>query len=138
MVTHNWWAPICLLGLSAWQRRRACLDVRRSTIEINLFQKKTYILMTFSNSSCRFLNPKLIFSNLIYNFSNVVEPRNLQEQVKKAFCYQKLFWPFTLQINFSSDLKDFKNSWPSVKKFLNPFCFACTVGLLPCLTSPQS
>ena len=25
--------------------------------------------------------------------------RNLQEQVKKAFCYQKLFWPFTVWIN---------------------------------------
>ena len=25
-----------------------------------------------------------------------------------------------------------------LKKFLNPFCFACTLGLLPCLTSPQS
>ena len=26
----------------------------------------------------------------------------------------------------------------SLKKFLNRFCFACTLGLLPCLTSPQS
>ena len=25
-----------------------------------------------------------------------------------------------------------------LKKFLNPFCFACTLGLLPCLCSPQS
>ena len=33
--------------------------------------------------------------------------RNLQEQVKKAFCYQKLFWPFTIQTNCSSDLKFF-------------------------------
>ena len=31
--------------------------------------------------------------------------RNLQEQVKKAFCYQKLSWPFTVWINCSSDLK---------------------------------
>ena len=28
--------------------------------------------------------------------------RNLQEQVKKSFCYQKLFWPFTVWINFSN------------------------------------
>ena len=28
--------------------------------------------------------------------------RNLQEQVKKAFCYQKLFWPFTVWISFAS------------------------------------
>ena len=27
--------------------------------------------------------------------------RNLQEQVKKAFCYQKFFWPFTVWINCS-------------------------------------
>ena len=43
--------------------------------------------------------------------------RNLQEQVKKAFCYQKLFWPFTVWINCSSDLKDFANSRPSASNF---------------------
>ena len=43
--------------------------------------------------------------------------RNLQEQVKKAFCYQKLFWPFTVWINCSSDLKIFDNSWPSASNF---------------------
>ena len=36
--------------------------------------------------------------------------RNLQEQVKKAFCYQKLLWPFTVWINCSRDLKIFANS----------------------------
>ena len=35
--------------------------------------------------------------------------RNLQEQVKKAFCYQKFFWPFTAWINCSIDLKNFAN-----------------------------
>ena len=43
--------------------------------------------------------------------------RNLQEQVKKAFCNQKLFWPFTVWTNCSSDLKNFANSWPSVSNF---------------------
>ena len=43
--------------------------------------------------------------------------RNLQEQVKKAFCYQKLFWPFTIWINSSSDLKNVANSWPSTSNF---------------------
>ena len=43
--------------------------------------------------------------------------RNIQEQVKKAFCYQKLFWPFTVWINWSSDLKNFANSWPSASNF---------------------
>ena len=44
----------------------------------------------FSNFSCMFLNPK-IFSNLNSNCSNSLDRRNLQEQVKKAFCSQKLF-----------------------------------------------
>ena len=43
--------------------------------------------------------------------------RNLQEQVKKAFCYQKLFWSFTVWINGSSDFKKFPNSWPSALNF---------------------
>ena len=51
----------------------------------------------------------IIFSNLNYNCSNLSNMRNLQEQVKKAFCYQKLFWPFTIWINCSSDLKIFAN-----------------------------
>ena len=33
--------------------------------------------------------------------------RNIQEQVKKAFCYQNLFWPFTVWITCSSDLLQF-------------------------------
>ena len=37
------------------------------------------------------------------NCSNSLNLRNLQEQVVKAFCYQKLFWPFTVWMNCSSD-----------------------------------
>ena len=43
--------------------------------------------------------------------------RNLQEQVKKAFCYQKMFWPFTVWVNCSNDLKNFANSRPSDSNF---------------------
>ena len=43
--------------------------------------------------------------------------RNLQEQVKKAFCSQKLFRPFTVRTNCSSDLKIFENSRPSASNF---------------------
>ena len=43
-----------------------------------------------SNFSCMFLYPNN-FSNLNSNCSNLLDMRNLQEQVKKAFCYQKLF-----------------------------------------------
>ena len=48
---------------------------------------------------------------------DVLGMRNLQEQVKKAFSYQKLFWPFTFWINCSSHLKIFENSWPSALNF---------------------
>ena len=41
------------------------------------------------------------------NCSNLLDMRNLQEQVKKAFCYQKIFWPFTVWINCFSDLNFF-------------------------------
>ena len=58
--------------------------------------------------------------------------KNLQEQVKKAFCYQKLFWPFTVWINCSSDLKIFENSQPSASNFKSFFRslqqFFLTVG----------
>jgi hypothetical protein len=49
----------------------------------------------------------MIFSNLNSNCSKLFDMKNLQEQVKKAFCYQKLFWPFTVWTNFSSDFKIF-------------------------------
>ena len=65
-----------------------------------------------------FLNPNF-FSNSNLNFSNLLDIRNLQEHVKKAFCYQKLFWPFNVWINCSSDLKIFANSQLSASNFKN-------------------
>ena len=47
----------------------------------------------------------MIFSIMISNCSNLLHMRNLQEHVKKAFCYQK------------SDLKIFENSRPSPSNF---------------------
>ena len=69
---------------------------------------------SFSNFSCMFLNPNN-FSNSNSNCYNLLDMRNLQEQVKKAFCYQKLFWP--VWINCSNDLKIFANFWPSAPNF---------------------
>ena len=43
--------------------------------------------------------------------------RNLQKQVKEAFFCQKLFWPFTVWINCSSDLINFANSRLSAWNF---------------------
>ena len=62
-----------------------------------------------------------------------LDMRNLQEQVKKAVCYQKLFWPFTVWINCFSHLKNFENSQPSASNFKSFFSwslehFFLTVG----------
>ena len=47
------------------------------------------------------------------NCSNLLDMRNPQEQVQKAVCYHKLFWPFTV----FCDLKNFANSRPSASNF---------------------
>ena len=39
----------------------------------------------------------MIFLNYIFFY--LLYLRNLQEQVKKAFCYQTLYWPFTVWTN---------------------------------------
>mgnify|MGYP007045256213 CR=1 FL=1 len=92
---------------------------------MNLFLHKQKWKKSFSNFSCMFLNPN-IFSNLNSNCSNLSDLRNLHEQVKKTFCCQKLFWPFTVWINYSSDLKNFENSRPSASNFKTTFFL--TVG----------
>ena len=51
------------------------------------------------------------------NCWKLLDLRNLQEQVEKAFCYKKLFWPFTVRINCFSDLKTFESSRPSASNF---------------------
>ena len=48
---------------------------------------RNFLFLTFS--ACFYI--PIIFSNLNSNCSNSSYLRNLQEQVKKAFCYQKLF-----------------------------------------------
>ena len=50
-------------------------------------------------------------------FCNNFHHKIYKEQVKKAFCYQKLFRPFTVWINCSIDLKIFANSWHSASNF---------------------
>ena len=63
-----------------------------------------------------FLNHNYFF-NLNSYCPNLLDIRNLQEHVKKTFCYQNLFWPFTVWINCSGDLKIFVNSRPSASNF---------------------
>ena len=38
----------------------------------------------------------IFFSNMNYNYSNLLRLKNIQQQVTKAFCNQKLFWTFTV------------------------------------------
>ena len=52
---------------------------------------------TFSNFPCMFLNP----NNLNSKCSNLLDLRNLQEQVKNGILLAKLFWP-TMRKNCSS------------------------------------
>ena len=51
------------------------------------------------------------------NGSNLLYLRNLQKQGKKAICYHKWFWPFTVLTNCSCDLKTLADSWPSASNF---------------------
>ena len=81
----------------------------------NIINKKS-IIDNFLTFPANFEIP-IIFSNLNSNCPDLSDLRNLQEQVKKAFCHQKLFWPFTVRINCSSDLKNFANSMLSASNF---------------------
>ena len=76
---------------------RVCVQVK----VLSLLKLLCYTFLTFP--AC-FKIP-IFFSNLNSNFFSLLDMRNLQEQVQKAFCYQKLFWPFTVWTNCSSDLK---------------------------------
>ena len=81
-----------------------------------VFQVETQLKAVFSNFSCMFVNPN-IFSNLNLNCSNLLDMRNLQEQVKKAFCYQWYFFTkivltfHCLNKSLKQAVKGQKNFW---------------------------
>ena len=81
---QRWWVLKSKFG-TFWQTVIHC---------IYKIQWSPWSTLAISNFSCMFLNP-IFFSDLNYNCSNSLYMRNLQEEVKKTFCYQKLFWPFT-------------------------------------------
>ena len=54
-----------------------------------------YFFLHFSKSQ--------YFFHLNYNCSNSLDKKNLQEHVEEKFCYQKLFGPFNVQTNCTSD-----------------------------------
>ena len=76
---------------------------------LSLFSVQTVTLVThdiFSNFSCGFLNPPKFFQSNLW-LSDLLDLKNLQDYFKKAFYYKKVFWPFTVWITYSSDLKFF-------------------------------
>ena len=85
------------------QNKSGCL-----IFEIHISCRLTLCRYFLTFPACFYFS--ISFYNLNYNCSYLSDLRNLQEQVKKAFCYQKLLCPFTVWINSSSDLKVFANS----------------------------
>ena len=70
-----------------WELRK----ISRSDVIVS----KRFIVLMFSFltfPACFYT--QIIFFNLNSNWSTFLNVRNLQEPVKKAFCYQKLFWNF--------------------------------------------
>ena len=68
---------------------------------------RNHIFLTFPGC----FQVPIVLSNSNSNCSNLLDLRNLQEQV--AFCYQKLFWPFIVRRNCSSYLKN----WNYIQQF---------------------
>ena len=63
------------------------------------------------------LGSSKVYQRSFSNFSGMFLWETSREQVKKAFCYQQFFWPFTVWINCSCNLGNFANSWPSASNF---------------------
>ena len=82
----------------------------------HIFLKLQFLEYFFLTFPAVFWIP-MIFPNFNIDCSNKLDLRNLQLQVKKSFCHQKLFWPFSVWINYSSDLEILANSWPSASNF---------------------
>ena len=74
-IIRNW----IYMYVHIHKRYHICLNVPYCIL------KHTAPLVFFSY---RFLNPKVFFSNLNLNCFHVLDPRKIQEQVKKAFCFK--------------------------------------------------
>ena len=111
IIIKRWWLYYeVMVKVSSRFELQAAHFFKKGTT-INPDQKGILI----SNFCCMNLNPNIFFSNLN---SNLLGMRNLHGQVKKSFCYQKLFLPFTVWTNFSSDLKNlyFPGLFPWISK----------------------
>ena len=74
----------------------------------NIWQQK-FLAIHFSNFSCMFLNPNIFFQ-FEFKFFKFIESEKPPGTSEKAICSQILFWPFTVWINCSSDLKNSRTS----------------------------
>ena len=79
--------------------------------------KLLLLLSCFSNFSCRFLDPNYFYN---YNCSNVGTSK-----IKHSV--SKICWPFIVQINCSSDLKNLANSRPLASNFRSFFSITRTI-----------
>ena len=61
-------------------------EIKKRGFQVKFSTKSIY----FSNFSCMFLNPNHYFQFELQVFINLLDLKNLQEQVD-AFCYGKLF-----------------------------------------------
>ena len=134
--------PLLYLMISKFSERSNMTSFPEKKVQKALLEKDYAFYCIFSiHDQSHFLTfPEcfsipIIFSNLNSNISDLLDLRNLKEQVKKTFCYQTLFWSFTVWINCCSDLKIFANSRPSASNFKS-FSrsieqFFLTVGQLP-------
>ena len=71
--------------------------------DIHILLQNAFFQLLLHVSKSQLFFPNLILIVLIYSIW----------QKLKSILIQKLFWPFTVWINCSSDLKNFANSWPS-------------------------
>ena len=86
-------------------------------------------VLLFSNFSCRFLNSNSFFQFEFQFFKGITSETPPGISLKSN---QKLFWPFTVRINWSRDLQIFANSWlsasnlksfsPSLEQFFLTVC----------------
>ena len=65
------------------------LEKQKSAEEQERLRKIQEVRKIFSNFFLHVSKSQYFFSKLNSNCSNLLDLRNLQEQVKKAFCYQK-------------------------------------------------
>ena len=109
------WCFHTLVGTLSWQEIQAKCKWKCSTVWPwkrlkdnwqGAIHYKDALSIQFSNFSCMFLNP-----NMNYNCSNLLDTRNLKEQVKKAFYYHKFVLTFqrlNVWIKCTSDPKNFE------------------------------